>query len=215
MKTTLFALALSLSAALSPAHAAGCGTPGTAQVFKWKEGAGFVLQVYLDDLDVQLSWPGQQIGRVDRGDPGSRVFRIDGIVYQVTTTPVQALLAGGARPDDVALLALHSEHEVAALAANPAHPLTQFEDLGLRDRVPDGPTPALKFKLWRLAKPDGGELSQYFLSTVVGDQVVTVSALVVESTQKAQFLAAMDGYASQLRVMTPGDCPADATPEAL
>ena len=70
-------------------------------------------------------------------------------------------------------------------------------------------TPPRTFKLWRLAGPDEAKVSQYFLSTVVGDEIVMLNAMVTEpAADLARFMRVRSEYVARFRPLAEKDCAA-------
>lgn len=206
MKKLLLASLLLAVPALS--QAAQCGAPGSATVLENTTPPGIVMLLNLQKDGVALSFSGKDYRPRATARPGYHVFQLEGRLYQVMVLPVAPLLEGGDRPDDAGLLARHAKQQGDKFIAT-GTPLKQFDDLG--DQVRDyGPgKPARTFKLWRLSDPAGGKASQYFLSTVVGDDVVVLNALVTApAADLASFDAVRAEYVARFRPLAAEDCAA-------
>ena len=199
-----------LIALLAPAgaYATSCGKPGSADLFQQPADGGFVVRVFLPPQDLQAFFPAGQFTVDEAPPPGVYAFWLEGIYYQLRTTPVPPLSGKGRRPGDTVLLARHARSEPQPTAGD--LPLTVRRDLGTRRLAGR----ALHLKVWRQADADG-RVFQYFLGTVAGDHIVLLSALLPRGPdQDAQFRAVLAGYSRSLELVAscaPADAAADAS----
>jgi hypothetical protein len=186
-----------LIALLAPAgaHAAPCGTPGSADLFQQPADGGFIVRVFLAPQDLQAFFPAGQFTVDEAPPPGVYAFWLEGIHYQLRTTPVPSPPGKGRRPGDTTLLARHARTEMPPAADSP--PLTVRRDFGTR-KLAGRP---LHLKVWRQADADG-RVFQYFIGTVAGDRIVLLSALLPRGPdQDAQFRAVLAGYSRSLELV--------------
>ena len=206
MKKLLLSTLLLAMPALS--QAAQCGAPGTASLREDADPSSIVLLLNLQKDGVALTFSGKDYQPRATARPGYNVFKLDGGLFQVITLPVAPLLEGGARPDDAQLLARHAKQQADKAIANNT-PLTQFEELGTEVREYKPGAPTRTFKLWRLTGPEAAKVSQYFLSTVVGDEIVMLNALVTAPAEDlARFTRVRAEYVARFRPLAADDCAA-------
>lgn len=187
MRSSMFAarglamLAVALAAALSlgsvraagPASAensALCAKAGTVE--QWNEGEGFTYFPTSGDRLYAMSLPGKAFA--PRRELSRLAMQIDGVFYQFLFVPISAF-SPGPRPSDAELLSRHARWEFDA-ARRAGGPLDRFADLGNRDRAATDGREAATFKLWRMHNADD-TATQFFVTTVVGDEVVVMSAI--------------------------------------
>ena len=117
-------------------------------------------------------------------------------------------VVGSAAPISISMGALAGSYLLEAdKSLATGTPLTRFEDLGDPVRESSPGEPARRFKLWRLSDPAAGKGSQVFLSTVVGDEVVMLNALVSGSADdQARFEAVRAEYIARFRPLAAEDC---------
>lgn len=206
MKRLLFSTLLLAAPALS--QAVQCGAPGSTRLLAEPDAPGIVLLLNLQKDGVALGFAGKHYQPRATARPGYHVFLLDGGLYQVVALPVAPLLEDGARPDDAQLLARHARQQADKAIAT-GTPLTKFDDLGDQVRASAPGRPARSFKLWRLSGPDASEVSQYFVSTVVGDEIVMLNAVVDASADDlARFTRVRADYVARFRPLADGDCAA-------
>jgi hypothetical protein len=148
--------------------AATCVDPAT--IDRWPDRSGYTLHPRSGDRQYSVWLRGEMLF-VDPNAPGLAIW-IDAIRYQVEFMPSVEL--GAYRVADSDLLARH-----AALTFDEAQrggtPLTEFEDLGDYARPDVGVHPAATFKRWRMHDA-ADRAAIYYSTTVVGDEVVVLSA---------------------------------------
>lgn len=180
------------------AHAASCGKAGGAKIFNQEAGGGYVMHLYLAERDLQLVFPGETLVQDKPAPDPAFEFSVDGILYQVLATPVAPLPDGEARPDDATLLERHAAAEVK-YSRQQATPLWKFEDLGTR-RLDDTP---FTMKVWRLSDTHG-QVSQYFATSIVDDEVVSMSAILTNArSQEPRFRTVLAAYSGSFRALKP------------
>jgi hypothetical protein len=206
MKPILLAAAAALAFAASPAQAVKCAPAGSVSVFNTT--GGYVFYISKTYGDAAFMIPGQAFSKDAGAPPGSTQFNVDQVHYQFLSVPKSKFVASVAASDDASILLRHARQE-HQFAVNAGSQFTALEDLGNRKRAAAGPTPAFVFKLWTLknpAKPDGA--SQLMLSTVIGDEVALLSAIVPSAAHKPRALAVFERFASSYRfVATEKECP--------
>ena len=204
-KPFILAAAALFAVAAAPAHAVRCAPAGTVNVFNVK--GGYVFMVSKNYGDGAFMIPGA-VFRKDPGAPsGSTQFSVDDVHYQYLTVP-KAKFAGSVTTDDATILARHAQQE-HKFAVGAGSPFTSFQDLGNRPKPAAKGSPAFVFKLWTLKdpkKPQGA--SQYMLSTVVGDEVALLSAIVPSPAHEKRTMAVLDRFAASYQLLqSPADCP--------
>ena len=197
MKTIYFAAALAIAA--SPAHAIKCGPAGAVKVFNTE--GGYVFYIAKNYGDAAFMIPGRAFAKDAGALPGSTQFSVDGVHYQFLTVPKAKFIGSVAAADDATILARHAKME-HQFAVNAGSPFTKFDDAGNRPRPSSGANPAFVFKLWTLRdpkKPQGP--SQHMLSTVIGDEVALLSAIVPAPSHEKRTLAVFERFASSYRFL--------------
>src|SRR5687768_14620517 len=178
-----------------------CAKAGTAE--QWDVGGGFTVlpksgdRLYVMQLLGESAAPRHEVSGV--------AMEVDGIFYQFVFVPI-ADFSALPRKDDAALLAEHAEWEIAA-ARKLGAPLDKFEDLGNKQRLASDNLEAATFKLWSVHDA-GYTAAQYYVTTVVGDEIVVMSAIFPGDPVKAhQFGKVFRNYAETLNWIT---CPTEA-----
>ena len=203
-----FRLALAFVLALVGADASGspCGPPGTTGLFRQNDKMGYFLQRNFATRSLYLQFPGTSF-TIDKRTPDFvNAFTLDGVYYQSLATKTDLFRNKRGPTTDAEVLARHAHWEVAAAKSSPS-PLTRFEDLGNRVRPASRGTPELTFKLWRLYSPTDAGMSQYFLTTVVDEEVVVLSAIPSRAAgSKTAFLRTAGTYASAFHYLRANEC---------
>lgn len=217
MKPTILAAAALFAIAAPPAHAIKCAPAGTVNVFNAQGGYVFIVSKTYGDGAFMI--PGSLFRKDAGAPPGSTQFTVDDVHYQYLSVPKAKFVASVAKADDASILAMHArlEHK---FALNAGSPFTSFQDQGNRPKEAAQGSPAFLFKLWTLKdpkKPQGA--SQYMLSTVVGDEVVLLSAIMPSAAHEKRTMAVFDRYAASYALLqSQSDCPppkpAAAAPKA-
>lgn len=206
MKPLLVAAAAAFALVASPAHAVKCGPAGSVQVFNGD--GGYVFFVFKTYGDAAFMIPGRSFAKDAGALPGSTQFSVDGVHYQFLSVPKAKFIASVTAADDASILARHArqEHQFALKAGSK---FTSFEDLGSRSRPGAGASPAFLFKLWTLRdpkKPDGA--SQHMLSTVIGDEVALLSAIVPDPAHEKRAMLVFERFAASYRFLdSDKECP--------
>lgn len=183
-------LAAMLMVATLPVVAASCGTPGGANIFNKRDGGGYVMDLYLAKRDVRFSFPGASFRQDPKAPPGKFSFFVDDIYYQVLTTPVEPVLAGKPRPDDATLLAQHMAWEIDYYK-QAAKPTGTIENLGVQ-RLDGRP---MQMLVWRRAGIGAAHGMQYWVTTVVDDDIVVLTAILPQGqVQDGTFRAFLADY---------------------
>ena len=192
----LLSAALPLQAADAPAVCAKAGT-----VEKWDSGEGFTVLPRSGSRQYAMRLTGSAF-RPDYASP-RMAMQIDGIHYQFVFVPLTDF-AGLVRRGDETLLDLHAKWEFDAAQKSPT-PLTRFHRVGVNRRVADAEAGVHEatFLLWRMHDP-ANTASQFYVTTVVGEEVVVMSAI-VRPDRAEVFRDVMRHYADTLVWF---DCPA-------
>ncbi len=176
---SLLAVALAAALTLAPARAAGPADAETAAlcakartVERWNTGEGFTYFPTSGDRLFAMSLPGKHF--TPHRDLSRPAMQIDGVFYQFLFVPISAF-SPGPRPSDAELLSRHARWEFDA-ARRAGGPLDRFADLGNKDRPATDGREAATFKLWRMHNADD-TATQFFVTTIVGDEVVVMSAI--------------------------------------
>jgi hypothetical protein len=176
------------------------------QVFNQEEGDGVIFYAYRSAEDLYLRLPGRNF-EIDQSAPeGAYRFVMDGIQYELVFNDLDTVLPAQGASTHADLLRRHANWERAYLQSMLA-PLDRFEDLGDRPKAAHDGTPALLFKLWKMSGDSLPGVTQYYLTTVVGGEFVTLSAG-VEDTNEAAFMKAVEEFSGSVRHLAPGQCPA-------
>ena len=206
MKLTLLAASAAFAIASSPAHAVKCAPAGTVKVFN--SDGGFVFYISKNYGDAAFMIPGRAFAKDAGALPGSTQFTVDQVHYQFLTVPKAKFITSVVAADDASVRAAHAKQE-HRFAVNAGSKFTSFRDLGNRPRAGAGASPAFLFKVWSLRdpkQPKGG--SQHMLSTVIGDEVALLSAIVPSPGHEKRAAAVFDRFASSYRfVETEKECP--------
>jgi hypothetical protein len=207
MKSLFFAAAAAAALVSSPAHAIKCAAPGSLNVFKAPGGYVFLVSKAYGDAAFMI--PGQNFTKDPVAPPGSTQFNVDQVHYQFLSVPKSKFVGSVATSDDASVLAQHARQE-QQFAVKAGSPFKVFEDLGVRKRAAEGASPAMSFKTWSLkdaTKPKGP--AQYMLTTVVGDEVALLSAIVPGPAQEAGAKAVFERFAASYRFIgSQKECPA-------
>jgi hypothetical protein len=206
MKPILIAAAATIAIAASPAHAVKCGPAGAIQVFNGD--GGYVFFVSKTYGDAAFMIPGRGFAKDAGALPGSTQFSVDAVHYQFLTVPKAKFIVSVTAADDASVLARHAKQE-HRFALNAGSKFTSFEDLGTRSRPGAGARAAFLFKLWTLRdpkKPDGA--SQHMLSTVIGDEVALLSAIVPDPAHEKRAMLVFERFAASYRFLdSEKECP--------
>lgn len=206
MKPVLFAAAAAFALAASPAHAVKCGPAGAIQVYNGD--GGYVFFVSKTYGDAAFMIPGGTFLKDAGALPGSTQFSVDGVHYQFLTVPKAKFIASVTAADDASVLARHARQE-HQFAVNAGSKFTSFEDLGSRSRPGSGASPAFLFKLWTLRDPKKTSgASQHMLSTVIGDEVALLSAIVPDQAHEKRTMRVFERFAASYRFLdAEKECP--------
>lgn len=206
MKLTLLAAAAAFAIASGPAHALKCAPAGAVSVFN--SDGGFVFYISKNYGDAAFMIPGGAFAKDAGALPGSTQFTVDEVRYQFLTVPKAKFVGSVTAADDASVLARHAKQE-HQFAVNAGSQFTSFQDLGNRPRAGTGLNPAFLFKVWSLRdpkKPAGG--SQHMLSTVIGDEVALLSAIVPSPAHEKRAAAVFERFAASYRfVESEKECP--------
>jgi hypothetical protein len=183
----------------SVAHAVQCAPPGSLNLLKANDGSGFIFYPSRSYGDTVFVLPGKEF-RKDEGAPqGTIQFFVDGIHYQFLTTPKSQFTSNGQSTDDPAILARHAQYE-RRYVLKVGGPLIEFEELGKRNKPATDGNPSFVFKLWLLKNPkEPNGPRQYYLTTVVGDEVASLSAIVLGPAYENQAISAFTKFASSFQ----------------
>ena len=189
-----------------PAHAVTCAKPGKVSVFDVSGGIVFIVSRSYGDAAFMV--PGTVFTK-DAGAPaGTTQFSVDGVHYQYLTVPKAKYVTAAGKSDDAAILARHArqEHKFALTAGSP---FTAFDDIGNRAKPAEKGNPAMLFKLWTLKDPKlPAGASQYMLSTVVGDEVALLSAILPSAAHEEKVMNALTRFAASYRFLqSAAECP--------
>jgi hypothetical protein len=212
MKPLLLAAAM-LAAGTGAAHAITCAPADTVNVLKARD--GYVFYVSKAYGDAAFMVPGKDFANDQAAPPGSPQFTVDGVHYQFLAVPKANYFAKLSKaPDHAAILERHarSEHRYAV---NAGARFTAMQDLGTRLRPADGANPDFSFKMWTLRdpkQPDGP--SQHMLSTVIGDDVVVLSATVPSKARESAAMAVFERFSASYQFLkTQKECPPAPPPK--
>ncbi|MES3023810.1 MAG: hypothetical protein V4857_19765 [Pseudomonadota bacterium] len=196
-------------AAVQAQAAVHCAAPGVMAVDKANDGSGFIFFPSRAYGTTAFVVPGRDFRKDPTAASGMTQFFIDGIHYQFLTTSKAPFVDSGQAADDAALLAGHAKWEQAYMVKG-GTPLTKFNDLGDRPRKASVGGQAFLFKMWFAVdpkKPDGE--AQYFVSTVVGEDIAILTAMIPSAKHSTQLMAAFQMFASSFRFVSSKDaCPA-------
>jgi len=105
-------------------------------------------------------------------------------------------------------LARHAKYE-SRYVVQAGGPFTDYEELGNRSKPADGVSPAFVFKLWLMNNPkEARGARQYYLTTVVGDEVASLSAIVRGPAYEDQAISAFMRFASSFQFVSSEEmCP--------
>lgn len=208
MKSILNVIGLSAFLIASPCYSARCGTPGSLNVHKSANGRAFILYPSGSYGDSSFVLPGEEFHKDSSAPPEKVQFFVDDIHYEFLTTPKSQFISEGGPADDASILAKHTayEREFIKRVGDPRH---KFHEIGSRQRPAVEGTPALLFRLWQMTvSKKKGDSSQYFLTTVFGDDVAMLSAIVGSGKEEAQALRALDSFAQTFKfLLSEESCP--------
>ncbi len=212
MKLTFLAAATALALAASPAHAVvKCAPAGAVKVFNVD--GGFVFHIAKNYGDAAFMIPGRAFAKDAGALPGSTQFIVDEVHYQFLTVPKSKFISAATKSDDASVLARHAKQE-HQFAVNAGSQYTSFQDMGNRPRPASAANSAFLFKAWSLrnpAKPAGG--SQHMLSTVIGDEVALLSAIVPFPTLEKRAAAVFERFAASYQFLnSEKECPSATGP---
>lgn len=192
----------------NPVQAAHCAPPGQVNVFKAAEGGSFIFYPSASYGDTVFAIPGEAF-RKDAGAPPDKTeFFVDGIHYEFITTNKAEFIGASKDIDDATVLAKYAAYE-NRFAQSVGTTLTEFQDLGNREKDASQGNPKFTFKLWLLKNPkDPKGPRQYYLTTVVGDRVASLSAIIQDTSFEAQAMSAFNSFASSFQYVAPDQaCP--------
>jgi hypothetical protein len=212
---SLFAMAFCCVAlAAGSVYAVQCAAPGSLNLVKANDGTGFIFYPSRSYGDTVFVLPGKEFRKDAEAPQGTVQFFVDEIHYQLLTTPKSQFISGDQSADDPTILARHAQYEYQFVLKAGGR-LTEFEELGNRNKPADGGNPAFAFKLWLLKDPkESSGARQYYLATVVGDEVLCLSAIVMGPAYESQVISAFTKVASSLQFvpsekMCPPKMPSD------
>lgn len=193
----VFAMTLPVQSAnpASPAtngSAAVCAKAGTVE--RWNAGGGFTFFPKSGNRLYAMRLRGVDFAA--QHELSHPAMQIDGIFYQFLFVPITDF-AGSERRPDADVLAQHATWEFDA-AQRASVKLDRFEDLGNKVRPAGKVFEMATFKLWRMHNADD-IAAQFFVTTVVGGEVVVMSAIHRPTPGKAeQFRKVFRHYAETL-----------------
>ncbi len=206
MKPFILAVAAAFAVISSPAQAVKCAPAGSVGVFNGP--GGFVFYISKTYGDAAFMIPGKAFSKDASAPPGTTQFLVDEVHYQFLTVPKAKFVSSVAAADDASILARHARQE-HQFALNAGSPYTSFTDRGNRPRPASGASPASVFKLWSLTdpkKPAGP--SQHMLTTVIGDEVALLSAIVPSPAHEKRAVAVFERFATSYRFLdSEKECP--------
>lgn len=195
IKVALYLVALTAS----PVYAVHCTAPGTINVLKANNGDSFIFYPSRSYGDTVFELPGTDFRKDADAPPGTTQFFVDGIHYQYLTTQKSQFVVKDAVADDASVLAKHAEYE-HRYVLSAGGPLSDFQDLGNRQKPANQGNPSFTFKLWLLKnpkKPNGAR--QLYLTSVVGDEVASLSAIALSPTKERQVISAFTEFAASFQ----------------
>lgn len=201
MKSLLSTFIVSAFLFSSTCHAARCGAPGSLNVYKSADGKALIFFSSRSYGDARFQLPGKEFGKDLSAPPEKSQFFIDGIHYEFLTTPKAQFITEGEPADEATVLARHTayEREYIAKAGNPK---SRFLEIGSRQKPAVDGTPALLFNLWQMkVSKKKGDASQYFLTTVIGDDVAMLTAIIWDGKTEKQAMSALDSFAQTFRLL--------------
>ncbi|WP_051293958.1 hypothetical protein [Pseudoduganella violaceinigra] len=177
-------------------------------VNKALSGKAFIFYPSRSDGDSSFVLPGTEFRKDSGGPPESVQFFIDGIHYQFLTTPKSQFIVDGEAGGDAAVLHRHTAYE-REFIAKVGNPRSKFQEIGSRNRPAVEGTPALLFKLWQMKVPGKqGDSMQYYLTTVIGDDVVMLSAIILDAKYEARVMSALDSFTQTFQfIVSEKSCP--------
>jgi len=208
MKSTITAIGLAALLTSGPCHSARCGVPGSLNVNKSANGSAFIFYPSRSYGDSRFVLPGKEFQKDLSAPPGKVQFFVDGIHYEFLTTPKAQFVVESEIADDATVLARHTAYERKYIL-KVAKTGKEFHEIGSRQRPPVEGTPALLFRLWQMTvSKKKGDPSQYFLTTVIGDDVAMLSAIVGNGKDEVQALRALDSFAQTFKfLLSEESCP--------
>lgn len=169
-----------------------CAKAGTVE--RWNAGGGFTFFPKSGNRLYAIRLLGEDFAA--QHELSHPAMQIDGIFYQFLFVPITDF-AGSERRPDADLLAQHATWEFDA-AQRASGKLDRFEDLGNKVRPAGKGFEMATFKLWRMHNADD-TAAQFFVTTVVGGEVVVMSAIHRPIPGKAeQFRKVFRHYAETL-----------------
>lgn len=198
--------AFTTALASSSAYAVKCAPAGAVKVFN--SDGGFVFHIAKNYGDAAFMIPGRAFAKDAGALPGSTQFMVDDVRYQFLTVPKAKFVTSVTSADDASVLAMHArmEHQFAVKAGSK---FTSFQDQGNRPRPGAGANPAFLFKVWSLRDPKTPlGASQHMLSTVIGDEVALLSAIVPSRAHEKRAVAVFERFAASYRFLeSEKECP--------
>ncbi len=205
MKPFFLATAAALAIVSLPASAVKCAAPGAVSVFNVK--GGFVFYVSKTYGDAAFLIPGKTFAKTAGAPPGTTQFTVDGVLYQFLGVPKAKFLQASGASDDATVLDRHARQE-QQFAVNAGSKYSTFKDLGSRPRPAQDGNPAMVYKLWSLKNPTKPAGGQFMLSTVMGDEVALLSAIVPTTALEPRAVAAFDRFSGTYRLLkSEQECP--------
>ena len=200
-----------LIAAQSAVQAAQC-VPSGGIVYRGTDEKSLIFFLPRAEHDLRFELPGHDFANDDGAPPNKMEFFVDGVHYELLGTAVSEFLQPGEQADPRQILPRHaaSEHGYAVRSGGLLKDL-QVLDQTVRPAFQD--TPALYFLRWKLHDASARDMpAQYFLSTVVGDSVVVLSAIVPKPEQEALARTALDRFSTSFQFLAEEDCPKPPKP---
>lgn len=189
---TLPAQSARAAAKSAEGSASTCAKGGTVE--RWSAGGGFTFLPKSGNRLYAIRLLGEHFAA--QQELSHPAMQIDGIFYQFLFVPIADFAASERRPD-AEVLAQHAAWEFEA-AQRTSGKLNRFEDLGNMVRPAGNGFEAATFKLWRMHNADDSA-AQFFVTTVVGGEVVVMSAILRPVPGKPeQFRAVFRHYAETL-----------------
>ncbi len=182
-------------------YGAHCGEPGALKVHKSASGNAFVFYPFRSYGDSSFVLPGKDFRKDSSSPPGTVQFFVDGIHYQFLTTPKAKFIVDGEPNDEATVLARHTVYE-REFIGRVGNPESEFKEIGSRQRAAFEGTPALFFKLWQMkTSKKNDKATQFFLTTVIGDDVAMLSAISSRVKDEAPLMSALDSFAQTYRFL--------------
>lgn len=186
-----------------------CPDNGQTKVIKPNEGTGYYFNVFMGDSSFVYFLDGKTFSFNDKDDPGKTIIFIDDMAYESIVKDKDRddikKYSKGSKDEDI-LLAEAKQQQEYVRSLVPSIVITDF-GVSAGEKNPDG-SEGRAFYLWKKENPPGKQAAtQYFCSTVVNDEVVVLSIMLIKpSVSEEDVFRQLREYTSHFDTLSGEQC---------